>query len=150
MARAPQPIRHPGIEQQGIHGTAPLLAGRQLLRPPHPQRLPQGQAQLLPQGGAALRALGPMQLHHVVAPIALEGRQIGLARIGHNQHPAALRPLLVHRRKQGRSQNRIEMAGRSGNGDHPDRVHPQSSHRPGLVGMAQAADLEQSHEETAG
>ncbi|MFM2122282.1 MAG: hypothetical protein RLZZ589_719 [Cyanobacteriota bacterium] len=108
------------------------------------QRFPQlhVRAEGLAQLAAALHRFITMQLHHPMAAVGHQIRQLGLLGVRHHQHPQAGGVGRRQRRKQRRTQLGLQVARRGGHGDHANGIGPQAGHRHRLLGLAQAAHLQ--------
>ncbi len=143
MARAPELVRHPGIEQECIRRLAVRRRGLKVGWLPQPQGFPHGAAQALPQLPAALRAFLAVQLDHLMAVAGIEFVELGIARIGHHQHPLAARSHCLHGFEQGLALRGVHKPGRGIHSDHPHGIDPKRCHRPHLGTAAQPADFQQ-------
>ena len=136
MARAPQLVGHPGIEQQAIHrrrvGQGPAEVGGGT----HPDRLPDLHIQALPKGAAAFDAFLAVQLQHLVAPRSGQVGQLRVAGIRHHKHTPAVGPLAPGRGEQGGPLPGRDKACRTGHADHTDRIGAQGCHGRSLLRSA--------------
>jgi hypothetical protein len=83
-----------------------------------------------------------MQLKDTVSLSVDKFLELGIDRIGDHQHREALRPCGMGGGEQCRPLIGSDMAGRTGNTDHPDGIDIQGGHGCGLERIAEATDLQ--------
>jgi hypothetical protein len=79
-------VGHPGIKEYGIHSFAIGDSYCQIFSDTNPKRFPDPAAEPLAKKLAALGTFSTMELHHLVAPLGLELREIFIAGVCDHQH----------------------------------------------------------------
>lgn len=78
-----------------------------------------------------------------MAVAGIEFIELGIARIGHHQHPLAVGGHCLHGREQRLALRGVHKPGRGVHSDHPHGIDTQRCHRLCLGTAAQPADFQQ-------